>query len=650
VSAIFGCIYLDGRPPSTENGEAMKSAMRKWGPDGVSFIRNGSAVMGFANLAITPEAVHESLPHLDENSGVLYTASARLDNREELCEVFGIPAQESGNLPDGELVMRACREWGEGAPRHLYGDWSFAEWDSRRRTLFLARDQLGNTGLYYYHRPPLFAFASDPEGLFALKEIERRINERYTASYLAMFPLIDEHDTCWTDVGMLPAGFSLTVTPEGKKTQRYWDMKGIPTAEGMGDDEYVAGFLERYRTAVEVRLRSRRPVGATLSAGLDSGSVTALAAQALQKSGLPLTAFTSVPFYPSGHLVPGLLADEWPFAGAVAGRYGNIEHCAVDAASVSPLNGIERAVAVTHSPQHAAVNEYWIMAMHDAARERGIGVMLTGQLGNGGVSWSGGRDRIYCLFAAGKWDEGMRAMAEWKRRHGRSWTRTIAGRLVKPFILPHLKRCREMLKPNATPWTDYSAINPAFAARLGLREAMKTAGCDATFSRVIDPLEERRLTLVRNGTWAGPIWHVTGAAFGMEVRDPTADIRLLEFCLGVPDEQDTFAGGERMLIRRAMEGILPPEVQWNKTRGRQAADVAFRLLNHSAEMDAVLARLDRHPHVPRYLDLRLMRSVWHELQAGVTGRTAGRVASILLRGIMCGCFIDHAGRTKNMKP
>jgi len=158
------------------------------------------------------------------------------------------------------------------------------------------------------------------------------------------------------------------------------------------------------------------------------------------------------------------------------------------------------------------------------------------------------------------------------------------------------------------------------------------------------PFEERRLTLIRNGTMVGPIWHTTGTAFSMEVRDPTADIRLLEYCLSVPSAQDVFEGGQRMLIRRTMEGILPPEAQWNTIRGKQAADVAFRILNHRGEMETTLARLHAHRDVPRYLDLPRMRCVWQELQTNVTRRTAYRTATTLLRGVMLGCFIEDARR------
>jgi len=600
--------------------------------------------MGFANLAATPESLHEFMPLQDDRQGILFTAAARLDNRDELCDVFGISASEREKRPDGLLAFYAYRKWGEGTPVRLFGDWAFAAWDSRKRTLFLARDQLGNVGLYYYYLPPFFAFSSDPEGLFALSDIERKIDEKHIASYLAIFSMGNEDGTCWMNIRRLISGCSLSVTPDGLREKQYWELKEVPAVVYGTDDEYVAGFLDHYRAAVKARLRSRHPVGTTLSAGLDSGSVTVLAAQDLKEQGQTLTAFTSTPLFPADHLVPGALADEWPLARAVSLRYNNIVHIPVSAVAVTPLAGVERAVKIAHSPQHAAANEFWIMAVHDAARGRSIGVMLTGQLGNGGVSWSGGQDRIFWLFATGKWDEGMKALTKWKRRNGRSWIRTIAERLIKPLLRPYWKRGQGLLKATVPPWGDYAAIHPAFAARIGLLNAMKAAGHDATFNRVIDPFEERRLTILRNGTMVGPIWHVMGAAFGLEVRDPTADIRLLEYCLSVPGEQDTLGGGERMLIRRAMEGLLPTEVQWNKIRGRQAADVALRLLRHPEEMEAVLSRLAVHREAPQYLDLDLMRRVWQDLQTEVNVRTSQQAATILLRGVMCGYFIEDAGR------
>ena len=146
--------------------------------------------------------------------------------------------------------------------------------------------------------------------------------------------------------------------------------------------------------------------------------------------------------------------------------------------------------------------------------------------------------------------------------------------------------------------------------------------------------------MVRNGTMAGPIWHKFGSVFGLSVLDPTADIRLLEFWMGVPDEQHTLRGGERMLMRRAMNGILPPEVHMNTRRGKQAADFAFRLLADPSETQTELNRLEACSKAEHYLDLDTMSRAWNELQSRQTPRTARRAESPLLRGIMAGLFLN----------
>jgi asparagine synthase (glutamine-hydrolysing) len=124
------------------------------------------------------------------------------------------------------------------------------------------------------------------------------------------------------------------------------------------------------------------------------------------------------------------------------------------------------------------------------------------------------------------------------------------------------------------------------------------------------------------------------------VRDPTTDVRLLEFCFGIPDEIHTRNGGERMLVRQAMEGLLPAEVQWNTIRGRQAADVALRLLDHQDEMRVALHQLESTPIVAEYLDLATLRAAWQTLQSGVSPHTT-RQANLLMRGIMAGQHLQR---------
>jgi asparagine synthase (glutamine-hydrolysing) len=637
MSAIFGLICRDGHPLPGTVLEAMGRALTHWGPDGRCIWQTESAGLGHVHLALAPESHNETMPLYGAET--VLVVAARLDNREELCDLLEIAASERTGIPDGRLVSCAFHRWGEDSPRHLFGDWSFAAYNSRLRRLFVARDQLGNTGIFYTNQPSFFAFASSPQPLLTIPEMPRVLNELQLARFLVIFPGEESH-TYWEGIYELPPGHSLTFTPGGIQVQRYWNLEEAPAVRLGSDEEYVAGFLDYYRRAVRTRLRSVRPIGIALSSGLDSASVTALAAQELRDKGERLIAFTSVPLYPAEALVPGAQADEWPMAHAVAERFGNMEHVPVRAESLSPIAAIRRGMEIFQSPLHAAANMFWIIALLDDARNRQVGVLLTGQLGNGGISWSGGRDRIFYHFARGQWDVGRKALAAWKARQGCSWLRAIKHHILRPLINPFWTQRPRFARPFDPPWAEYAAIHPAFAQRLGLRNLMRASGHDASFSRPIEPLRERLLAILLNGRGAGPLWHDFGSAFGLEVRDPTADVRLLEYCMGVPDEQHNHAGGERMLIRRAMEGILPADVQWNVRRGKQAADLGFRLLAHRSEAESELERLGSSPAVVERIELPSMRRAWKALVKRQTPRTAAGAASLLLRGIAAGMFLE----------
>lgn len=256
MSAIFGLIYFDGRSIRQETLDAMHSVMSRWGPNGTYTWHKGSAGLGFASLAITPESGYEAMPLYDAERDIALVAAARLDNRDELCDIFGIPLADRPTTPDGQLVMRAFEKWEEGCPRHLYGDWSYAAWDSRQRKLILARDHLGNRGLYYSHQPPLFAFASSPEPLFAFGEIQRQINELKLARYITIFSIEDDSETIWQGVHTLLPARSLVVTPKGTQIRHYWCVENLPPVNPRSDEECLEGFLHRYRAAVRACPRS----------------------------------------------------------------------------------------------------------------------------------------------------------------------------------------------------------------------------------------------------------------------------------------------------------------------------------------------------------------------------------------------------------
>ena len=151
----------------------------------------------------------------------------------------------------------------------------------------------------------------------------------------------------------------------------------------------------------------------------------------------------------------------------------------------------------------------------------------------------------------------------------------------------------------------------------------------------LGPQLSRRLSYLLPGKLPiGAWWHQRGAAQGIEMRDPTVDVRLLEFSVGTPEDQFARDGHDRWLMRRALARLGPLEVARNTRRGAQGADIAYRLRADSAATDAALERVAASGFAGEYLDVEKLRGSWRDVQAG---RSDGALA--VARGLGYGSFL-----------
>lgn len=622
MSGIFGSLHWGGDPALTQRAATLNRAMAHWGPDGGGLWQDAHCALGQRLLYNTPEAVYERLPRWVPEARLAITAEARIDNRDELCDHFAVPRAERPTTPDSDLILRAYLKWGEASPDHLLGDWSFAIWHPDQRKLFLARDHHGNTSLCYWQAGERFAFASAPQALHAIGA-PRRLNELYLAQVLISWPAYHGPRTIDLDIQRLPPAHAMMVTPQGTRVWRYWRLEDTPELRLPRRDEYVQGFLEVYDEAVRCRLRSYHPVGVTLSGGLDSGSVTALAARELARQGQRLTAFTAVPRYDTSRTVgPKRFGDETEYAAATAACYGNLDHVLLDSAWVTPLAGIRRTLAIMPEPSHAAGNFFWITDLLEQARAAGLGTLLTGQGGNATVSWTGApelRSRLAPFVHRG-WRAGLR--------------RNLPLSLLRPLL---------RWRTRGQDWSGI-ALHPDFARRMALTERrLATMAQDATLQESRRGPRDVRYAIIKPGAGRiGDLWAQWGAAAGLEVRDPTLDKRVMAYTLAIPDAVfDAEDGMDRWLIRQAMTGLLPDAVRLNVRRGRQSADLAGRLLASAAEVEAALAAVEMSP-ANDYLEVARMRRAWADLRQDVTALSTHRNGTMLLRGLMAGLFLNRA--------
>lgn len=623
MSGIFGLIHFDGSPALERELSAMRAAMEDWGPDAGATWTGDSACLGSLVSFDTPEAVYEKLP-AQSAYGCVLTAEARLDNRDELCGELGIPAAQELVLPDGSLILRAYEKWAEAAPQHLLGDWSFAAWHPQEKRLFLARDHFGNTALYYYQDDHRFAFASSRKALFAIG-VPRRVNEFYLACVLVSWTAHHGAQTIDLDVHRLPPAHTLRLQGNRAEIHQYWHLEDTGELRLKDRWEYVEGFLSVYDRAVRDRLRSRKDVGVTLSGGLDSGSVTSLAARALRGQNRRLKAYTSIPVHDVSGAVGGdRFGDELPFAEKTAAFAGSVDLIKIPARRYTPIQAIRLGLRIHSEPGHAAGNTYWILDLLDSAEADGVSALLTGQGGNATVSWTG-LDRTgetLRLLKSGRVAQSLQL-------------------LVYPHLpMPMLRVLRHRLRRDELDWSGTS-IQPDFARRIGLAARYIQGTGGSSNPEAWHSALQQRYSIIKPGeSFLGSIWAENSAAHHMEIRDPTFDKRVMEFALAIPDREFSGPDGyDRWIIRAAMQGIMPDEVRLNRRRGRQAGDLGQRLIDSGEEVEGALREIEGSKLAPEYLSLDRMREVWLALQQEVNPRTTHQAVTILTRGIMAGLHL-----------
>src|ERR1700689_2159206 len=325
MSAIAGLLHFDGGAVTRHGLERAANALRQYGPDRADVTVGEGVGLVHVLMRMTPEDQFDRQPWQGA-SGALITADLRLDNRDEVLERIGIMAGEARAWPDSRVLLAGWEKLGGALWPMLRGPFAVAIWDQRRRALTLARDHLGLNVVMWHKSARFFAFATMPNGLFALDDVPRQLSEEKLADFLVLNHA-DHATTIFRNVFRLPPAHVMQIEADGSLRQfRYWSPAEIAPIKLASDQAYADGLRERLDIAVRRQMRSAHPVGCLLSGGLDSSSVSALAARALAEKDQRLIAFTGVPrpgfvgAVPAGHY-----ADETPYVEDIARAVGNID-------------------------------------------------------------------------------------------------------------------------------------------------------------------------------------------------------------------------------------------------------------------------------------------------------------------------------------
>ncbi|MGD0283908.1 MAG: asparagine synthase (glutamine-hydrolyzing) [Dissulfurispiraceae bacterium] len=348
--------------------ESMSDTLVHRGPDDAGFYIDGGLGFGFRRLSIV-DLAHGNQPHFNEDGSLVSVCNGEIYNYRELKVELIAKGHVFATNCDVEVLVHLYEENGTGFLNRLNGQFAFAIYDRKRKSLFLARDHVGIAPLFYTVSKDAFIFGSEIKALLAHPGVRREV-DLTGLDMVFTFPGLVSPYTMFRNIRSLKPGHYLEVRDGKVEESEYWDL--VYPHEGCCEDgkpeAYYSGRLdELLRRAVQRRLQADVPVGFYLSGGLDSSLIAAII-----NSFRPEARWHS---FSIGFDQPDI--DERKYQRLMAERVGSMHH---EILFEWPDIGARLKDAVYHAESPLKESyDTCSLALSEMVRDNGIKVVLTGE-------------------------------------------------------------------------------------------------------------------------------------------------------------------------------------------------------------------------------------------------------------------------------
>jgi asparagine synthase (glutamine-hydrolysing) len=575
-----------GATPERALLERMAATMENRGPDGDGIWADEVAGFAFRRLAIIDLHERSNQPmHL----GPLHLVfNGEIYNYRELREDLRSLGHEFETEGDGEVLLHAWAEWGEGALDRFNGMFAFAVWDEDVRTLTLAADPFGEKPLYYAEAGGRLVFGSEIKAILHDDAVPAAVEEDALALFLTRGSMPEIHTSFFRGIKRLPAAHVLRWHDGRSTLSRYWTPQRVEAPQEYG--EAVERVRELLLDSIRLRLRSDVPVGTSLSGGIDSSTVVALSAQLAGDH--RRHAFTA--------RFRGFERDEWEYAAEVAERAGVVEHHAVEPTADELVPHLSRLV-LDHEEPVGSLSIYAQWRVMEAAKQAGVTVLLDGQ----------GGDELFAGYptAVGYALRSLPIRAAVRELAGAPRT---AALVAQAFAMDHLPNPARRLYRRRTA-TIYAGRSVVEASAPKIRPFARLDG------RYGSPLARELLAETFDTSLPNLLRYAdrSSMAHSREVRLPFLDRRIAELALSLPASFLYANGVTKRVLRDAALGLVPDSVLTRRDKvgfeppqKRWLAEPALRKLTADVLLDPVADRRGLYDRAPIEEDVR--RGEWRD--------------------------------------
>ncbi len=427
---------------------------------------------------------------------------------------------------DTEVVLKAYAFYAEKCLDMFNGIFAFAVWNSRTRSLFLARDRIGVKPLFYSLTDSGLVFASEIKALLVHPEVKPVVTAEGAAEIMLIGPARVVGSGVFRDISDLPAAFCAEYNERGLSIRRYWKVRAKPHTESFEEtSEHTRSLII---DAVKRQLVSDVPLCTFLSGGLDSSVISAVAAEEFRSRGKRLSTWSVD--YKNNHQNfrrSSFQPDEdAPWIVKMA-EYIDSDHHNVVLDTPQLADALYDSTLARDLPGMADVDSSLWLFCREIKKQ--FTVALSGECADeifGGYPWYHRKEVLYY--------------------DGFPWATSVPerGALMKNPLSP--SEAEEYVRQSyrdCISHTDYLDTDSPDERRM--RE-MFLLNLEYFMATLLD--RKDRMSM----------------AHGLEVRVPFCDYRIVEYAYNIPWEMKSYCGREKGLVRHAMEGILPEDVLWRK--------------------------------------------------------------------------------------
>lgn len=535
------------------------------GPDGEGHEQLGFARFGHRRLSVIDISEASSQPFICPSRAYMVTFNGEIYNYRELRQELIRLGHQFRSKGDTEVLLNAYIQWGPMCLEKFNGMFAFGIWDYNKKTLFLARDRMGEKPLYYCRLNDHIVFASEPRAISPFLT-KRAGNIKSLVEYLYLNYNVGEN--CLLDgiKKLRPASFML-IKFDGAgiasdvSVRQYWShSSAFHNKISVPERDAKHQLLELLERSVKLRMRSDRQIGCLLSGGLDSSSVLAMMTKA-DPAAVPASFTTKFPH-------PGY--DESKFAAEVADYLGSIH--SVDLLDNLSFDGLIHAARQCASEPFADGSFLAMTRLCGFAAHK-ITVALTGD----------GADELFA---------GYQTVIADKYAEKLSFGGARASQILQlisnflpvdstkvPLSYRLSKFATNFTLPRAPRHQAWRSIFSFDEIRQVLRSEFASSFSESEIVNDFLPLnaEDHGLDLIDLGllldqkTWLPDNVLLksdrAGMANGIELRAPFLDHELVEYAASLPSRLKSHGGQQKHILKAALKGHLPKRPLMRKKEG-----------------------------------------------------------------------------------